>query len=76
MAQHPELTGSKDFIAHKYDLHWLIKAPPARRRTGSPRAAAKERDPQARSRSRPAGCAPCRSDPAVGDRAANLDVGR
>ena len=47
---HPELLTelSKDFIAHKYDLHWLIKSI-----TGSEayaltsRAAAKERDPQA-----------------------------
>ncbi len=47
---HPELIEelAKDFIAHKYDLHWLIKA-----LTGSEaynltsRAAAKERDAQA-----------------------------
>jgi hypothetical protein len=47
---HPELMEelAKDFIAHKYDLHWLIKAI-----TGSEaynltsRAAAKERDAQA-----------------------------
>ena len=47
---HPELIEelAKDFIAHKYDLHWLIKAI-----TGSEaynvtsRMTAKERDPQA-----------------------------
>jgi hypothetical protein len=47
---HPELLTelSKDFIAHKYDLHWLIKAITGSEAYGlTSRATAKERDPQA-----------------------------
>src|SRR6185503_184083 len=47
---HPELLTelSKDFIAHKYDLHWLIKAMTGSEAYGlTSRAASKERDPQA-----------------------------
>jgi hypothetical protein len=47
---HPELITelSKDFIAHKYDLHWLIKAIAGSEAYAlTSRAAAKERDPQA-----------------------------
>jgi hypothetical protein len=47
---HPELLEelAKDFIAHKYDIHWLIKAIAASEAYNlSSRSATKERDPQA-----------------------------
>jgi hypothetical protein len=47
---HPELMDelAKDFIAHKFDLHWLIKAITSSEAYNlSSRSSAKERDPQA-----------------------------